>query len=130
MLRCRNRLELVRKLNFGQKPSFFDDNGCEEIIQVNIGNITSAEETSLLEKIKRFPKPTNNFILAKISNRQNEHLEIFVTNILGQSMREISFLENGKTEFSIDVNDWPTGIYFLKITMEEEERIWKFNVVK
>jgi hypothetical protein len=65
MLRCRNRLELVRKLNFGQKPSFFDDNGCEEIIQVNIGNITSAEV-------------------------------ILVTNILGQPMREISFLEKWK----------------------------------
>ena len=57
-------------------------------------------------------------------------LNISVSNILGQPMREVSFLKNGETEFSIDVKNWSNGIYFLKIKTEEEERIWKFNVVK
>ncbi len=107
-----------------------DNNGCEEIVQANVGDVTSIEEISVLEKIKLFPNPTNDFLFVKIPDWQNEYLEILVLNILGQPMSEISFLKNGKTEFSIDVNDWSSGIYFLKIKMEEEERVWKFNVVK
>ena len=107
-----------------------DDNGCEEIVQANVGNVSSIEEISLLEEIKLFPNPTNDFLFIKIPNLQNEPLEFSITNILGQPMPEISFLENGKTEISIDVNDWSSGIYFLKIKMDLEERIWKFNIVK
>ena len=107
-----------------------DDNDCEKIVQANVGDVTSSAKISFLEKTKLFPNPTNDFLFVKIPDGQNKHLEISITNILGQPMRGISFLEKGKTEFSIDVKDWSSGIYFLKIKMEEEERIWKFNVVK
>lgn len=107
-----------------------DANGCDEIVQANVGNTTSTKEISFLEKTKLFPNPTNYFLFVKIPTLQNENFEISVSNILGQPMREISFLKNGKTEFIIDVKNWSSGIYFLKIKMEEEERIWKFNVVK
>ncbi|MFK8005676.1 MAG: T9SS type A sorting domain-containing protein, partial [Saprospiraceae bacterium] len=107
-----------------------DDNGCKKMVQANVGNVTSVEKISLLEKTKLFPNPTNDFLLVKIPNSQNDNLEISITNILGQPMIENYFLEKGKTEFSIDVNDWSSGIYFLKIKIEQEERIWKFNVTK
>lgn len=107
-----------------------DDNDCEKVIEVNVGDLTSTEEISILDKINVFPNPTNDFLFVKIPNWQTENFEISVSNILGQPMREVSFLKNGETEFSIDVKNWSNGIYFLKIKTEEEERIWKFNVVK
>ncbi len=107
-----------------------DDNGCEITDQINVGNVTSTEEVSILEMINIFPNPTSDFLFVKIPNIQNKPFEISVSNILGKPLHEISFLEKGKTEFSIDVKNWSSGIYFLKIKMEEEERIWKFNVVK
>lgn len=107
-----------------------DDNDCQKAIEVNVGNVTSTEDVSLLEKINVFPNPASDFLFVKTPDNQNKNFEILVTNILGQAMHEISFLEKGKTEFSIDVKNWTSGIYFLKIKTEEEEKVWKFNVVK
>lgn len=107
-----------------------DDNDCKKFVQANVGNVTSIEEVSFLENIKISPNPTNDFLFVKIPDWQNDNLEISVTNILGQNISGNSSLERGKTEFSIDVKNWTSGIYFLKIRMEETERIWKFNVVR
>ncbi len=107
-----------------------DDNNCEKIIQVNLGDVTSTKEISILEKIKLFPNPTSDFLFVKIPTTENSELEISISNFLGQPKGDILFLEKGKTEFSIDVSEWSSGIYFIKIKMKEEERIWKFNVIK
>lgn len=106
-----------------------DDNDCEKTIQANVGNSTSIEDISFLDEIKIFPNPTNDFIFGKIETTENTNLEISISNLLGQPIGDILFLEKGKKEFSIDVNNWATGIYFLKIKTTEEEKIWKFNVV-
>lgn len=107
-----------------------DDHGCQEIVQANVGDVTSTEDISILEKINIFPNPTSNFIFGKISITENTDLEISISNLLGQPISEVLFLEKGKEEFLIDVNDWPSGIYFLKIKTIEEEKTWKFNVIK
>jgi len=107
-----------------------DDNGCEKIIQANVGNVTSIEEISFLKKVKLFPNPTSDFLFIKIPNKKNGNFQFSITDILGKTMLEKSFLENEKTEFSIDVKNWSSGIYFFKIKMEGAERVWKVNVVK
>ncbi|MFK8008666.1 MAG: T9SS type A sorting domain-containing protein [Saprospiraceae bacterium] len=107
-----------------------DDNDCEITIEANVGMPTFIEEISILGEINVFPNPTSDFIFGKIPTTKNAILEISISNLLGQSIGDILFLEKGKKEFSIDVNDWPTGIYFLKIKTIEEEKIWKFNIVK
>lgn len=107
-----------------------DENDCEKTIQVNVGDVTSIEEISILEKINVFPNPTNSFISGKIPTKENADLEISISNLLGQPVSDVLFLEKEKKEFSIDVSTWATGIYFLKIKTTKDEKIWKFNVVK
>ena len=107
-----------------------DDNDCEITTQVNVGDVTSIEDISILEKINLFPNPTSDFIFGKISTTENTDLEVSISNLLGQPIGDILFLEKGKREFAIDVNNWPTGIYFLKIKAPAGEKIWKFNVIK
>ena len=107
-----------------------DDNGCEKIIEANVGMSTFTEEVSILEKINVFPNPTSDFIFGKIPTTENTTLEISISTLLGQLIGDVLFLAKEKKEFSISVNDWPPGIYFLKIKTTDEERIWKFNVVK
>ncbi len=107
-----------------------DDNDCEKIIEINVGDVTSIEEFSILGNINIFPNPTSDFIFGKIPTTKNIDLEISISNLLGQPIGDVLFLEKEKKEFTIDVNDWPTGIYFLKIKTTNEEKIWKFNVIK
>ncbi|MFK7771938.1 MAG: T9SS type A sorting domain-containing protein [Saprospiraceae bacterium] len=107
-----------------------DENDCEKSIEVNVGNVTSTEEISILEQINIFPNPTNDFLFVKIPSTEDTDLKVSISNLLGQPIGDVLFLEKGKKDFSIEVNNWPTGIYFLKIRTTKNEKIWKFNVVK
>jgi len=56
-------------------------------------------------------------------------LDISMTNTLGQTLSGF-FMENNNEGIRLDVSRLDIGIYFLKIKKENEERIWKINVIK
>lgn len=104
-----------------------DDNDCEKIVTAIIDGVTSTED-HLLEKIQVFPNPVNELLYFKLPFLLDDDLEVSFSNVLGQKVSENFFLKKGISDFSIDVTDWAVGIYFLKIKLREEEKIWKINV--
>lgn len=111
--------------------TIIDAQGCEKEVTVEIGSTTtSTKDLILLEKIELYPNPVQDLLFLKIPEVINEDLEISISNTLGQRMTENYFLERGTSDFSIDVNSWAGGIYFVKIKLQEEEKIWKINVIK
>ncbi len=111
--------------------TIIDSEGCEKELTIEVGSTTtSTKDLILLEKIQLYPNPVQDFLFLKIPKALNENLEISISNTLGQQMSENHFLEKGTSDFSIDVNSWASGIYFIKIKLQEEEKIWKVNVIK
>ena len=105
-----------------------DDKNCETIVIVSVGGIpVGVEDVSFLEKIQLYPNPTTDFIFIKTSIEEN--LEFSITNTLGQTLSDF-FIEKNNEGIQLDVSDFETGIYFLKIQLGKEERIWKVNIVK
>lgn len=111
--------------------TIIDAEGCEKELSIEVGsNTTSTKELILLEKIQLFPNPVQDLLFLKMPETLNENLELSISNTLGQRMTENYFLDKNTSDFSIDVNDWASGIYFVKIKLQEEEKIWKINVIK
>jgi len=111
--------------------TIIDAEGCEKEVTFEItSTTTSTKDLIMLEKIQLFPNPVQDILHLKIPEVLNEDLEISVSNTLGQRMTENYFLEKGTSDFSINVNEWAGGIYFVKIKLQEEEKIWKVNVIK
>lgn len=107
-----------------------DKNECEEVMEVNVGDVTSTYEISLLEKIKVFPNPTSDYLFIKSPETFFERMEISITNILGQPIQDILFDQQDNTELIINVTNLKDGIYFLRIKEKMNERVWKFNVIQ
>lgn len=107
-----------------------DKNECEEVMEVNVGNVTSTYEISLLEKIKVFPNPTSDYLFIKTPETYFERMEISITNILGQPIQDIQFNQQDNTELILNVTSLKDGIYFLKIKEKMNERVWKFHVMQ
>ena len=107
-----------------------DDNDCETIVTVSVGGIpVDVDDISFLEKIQLYPNPTSDFLFVKMLEEGGEDLEISMTNTLGQTLSNF-FMEENNEGIRLDVNNFDTGIYFLRIKKGEEERIWKVNVIK
>ena len=107
-----------------------DDNDCEVIVTVTVGGVpVGVDDISFLEKIQLYPNPTSDFLFVKMPDEVVEDLEISVTNTLGQTLPSF-FIEKNNEGIRLDVNSFDSGIYFLKIKKESEERTWKVNVIK
>ena len=101
-----------------------DDNECEKLLQIEVGT-TSIEELEKLQTIQLFPNPASDLVFIKIPEGLNEQLEISISNTLGQRISENYLLQKGMSDFSIDVSSLSSGIYFFRMRLGEEERIWK-----
>ena len=106
-----------------------DAEGCEVVAEVTVGGTVGIEEVVFLQAIELFPNPTSDFLFIKMPNSVGEDVQFSIFNTLGQTGFNF-FIEKNNDGFQIDMIDFETGIYFLKIKKEEEERICKVNVIK
>lgn len=65
-----------------------------------------------------YPNPTSSFLNIKSENNFLENMQMSIVNNYGQIMEDV-FLEKRNSEFQIKINDWPSGIYYLKIVQNE-----------
>ena len=85
--------------------------------------ITAANEVaSEKHAITLSPNPTTNELTIDNGELKIEKVEIY--NVLGE--KTFSQISNLKSQISVDVSQLPSGIYFVKVKEEKEERIAKF----
>jgi len=86
-----------------------------------ISNSTKELTTNL--NIKVYPNPASNKI--NISSGENSKKEILIKNILGKTVYTSTSSEE---HFSIQTENWSSGVYFLEITSGKFKRQYKFIV--
>ena len=73
----------------------------------------------LTDKISIYPNPFKNQFTISFLEFYDMTLKIQVLNILGESIFEL--MEESDNKRIIDLSEYPSGIYFVKINMEEKE---------
>lgn len=110
--------------NDGKKDVAIADYNYGLVILYNISTL-GISENQLSDKIKLYPNPTQNFITFDLAeNLTSESVSFEIYNTMGKClMMEKEFrYRNGNT---ISFEKYPTGIYFLKIKIGDNECIKK-----
>ena len=74
-------------------------------------NIVRINNNAAEAKLSVFPNPS----ASSITIINNSKQEGFITNNIGQRIKSISLINGNQT---VNINSWPSGIYFIK-TAEE-----------
>jgi len=82
-----------------------------------------AVSESTMEKVKFYPNPVSNNL--NITNLNNTNIEIY--NLVGQRIVQY---ENISGDFTIEMKEYPDGIYFVKLQNGKSVRTEKIKVVK
>jgi hypothetical protein len=88
-----------------------------------LGGSLSTGETESLYALKVFPNPTKNNINLLFNLNTQSNYEIQIYNTLGQKIYNVSQLGKlypGSQNLEIKTNSLNTGIYFIKVTLEEQ----------
>ncbi len=73
------------------------------------------------------PNPTSNMLSVSLLKEENHSGEILVIDILGKVIKSTTFEMRDKTVINLELNDLTEGIYFLGITLDDNEKsIQKF----
>jgi hypothetical protein len=104
----------------------FQPNNNEETFWVtNYGNgllynvtLTNVIDTSKILNDSRIyisPNPTSDLIRITLNNIANTKLQIKIYNVLGNVMRSLNcgFVESGSIPITVDVKDFPSGVYYV-----------------
>ena len=119
--------------NFRFKIAFTNGGGNDLYIDdINITGPLSLQENETIFDFHIFPNPTNSianiqFNLAK----SNDDVEIGIYDLVGKKIKNIynGALNTGAQQFSIDVSNVSSGVYFVSITTPER-RITKRMVIE
>ncbi|MBF8151285.1 leucine-rich repeat protein [Winogradskyella sp. F6397] len=101
--------------------SSINDNGCEsERVQivVTVEEVLSIADNDQMQSIKVFPNPTNGNVSIVIPNAQESKVTVYDIN--GRLLiNKVSTDAN----FSIDLNQYQSGVYILRININQNETI-------
>ena len=88
---------------------------------VNETNVTKIEEVLNGASLNVFPNPVTNNMNIQIEIRKNVSLNVTVTNLLGETLvSDTKDLNEGIQTLNVNMNNLPTGIYFLNLSDGQE----------
>lgn len=77
-------------------------------------------------EIQVYPNPANDLVTIRFSeDLKNRPLSLVVTDVMGRKMLSESNVSSSST---IDVSQWPSGVYFIQ--MEQDGRRFGRKIVK
>jgi len=105
--------------------------------------ITNLEEQDIqvynkkLVAFQHFPNPFNEKVTVQFQLSQSAHVNLEIYNVLGQKIKELanSTLNQGEHQYSWygknhNGQNMPTGVYFYKLSLKDEEKIQKILLVR
>lgn len=75
-----------------------------------------------LDKVSIAPSPTKNEISVKIENKQD-----VTVKILTESGEVVWTEHQTKSEFMLDLEYYPKGVYYVQISIQDKVEIFKFD---
>ena len=100
--------------------SVTDANGCEVTSAPFVLAVLSAEKLKE-HSLEIFPNPVHDFF--QIKNEKQQNLDIQILDSRGRIIFHKK--NNTATNLRVDSNEWSTGIYFVKILLEEKTIAYK-----
>ena len=90
---------------------------CEASTSGNFTSTASLEELLFGQSIQLFPNPTTGMITVVLEAQ--EHVDVWLVDALGRRITETnSFGQGEKVEFSVDLSDYESGMYFVYFRSE------------
>lgn len=83
--------------------------------------ITGIQKNKSLEGVKLFPNPTKDFVTLSLAN-ENKDTRLLLINSLG---KVVLVQEASDATNTIDLRNYPTGLYLLKVQNGSESRVFK-----
>lgn len=79
-----------------------------------------------------YPNPFNNKTIIEFSIPETELIKLELYNLLGQKAETLinNVLTNGTYRFPFENNELPSGIYYLKLSSENQSQIKKLIIIK
>lgn len=76
---------------------------------------TGVEEINIDNKVKIFPNPAKNVLVAEVNNFTIEKVELF--DIVGQKVKTVDF--DNAIDYKIDISDLSEGMFIIKLHTEQ-----------
>ena len=93
-----------------------------------INKLTETNESVFdLEQLQLYPNPSNGVFNIAFQEIVKTELNINVVNLLGQSLYETNIVD--KKDFELDLSNFPSGTYLLKIS-HEQKNVTKKLIIK
>lgn len=87
-------------------------------------------ETENKGELNVYPNPANSLINLSFVLNKSSNILVEIMNSLGQSVYSITEVYNsGEFKLTINTNDLPNGVYFLKFSNESGSQIVKINIL-
>lgn len=102
---------------------FFKPSGASMItnLKIEVGNVPSTNLRSVLEF---YPNPANDFLHIKYTGQKPANIQIY--NLVGQIMTDIPLGgDSGINTISIALDSYPSGMFMVKISTEDETETMK-----
>lgn len=85
--------------------------------------ITSVENNNVSSWVKIYPNPARDVLNIKLEVQGDGEFEYRITNITGQELRKVKFLN--LTSIQIDIQDIPSGLYQIEVTHKTKGKAQK-----
>ncbi|MFH0894004.1 MAG: GEVED domain-containing protein [Bacteroidota bacterium] len=102
-----------------------------DTLRKSVQGIVGIEENagSIFGLYQNIPNPARNTTVIPFSLPENGNAAIEIRNVLGQLMFSQQRQENsGKHTLEIDVNEWPSGIYFYSLVFDNMKIVKKMTI--
>jgi len=99
-----------------------------EVIVFTTNSISSVLESERIG-VEIIPNPVSSIATIRIKTNENEQLySVSIKNILGESV--MTYPMNKQTEFTLNVNQYSIGMYFLEIITSKRSFAYPFQLLK
>ena len=103
-----------------------------KISEVLTPTILSVTELSAVDKLNVYPNPANNQFTLDIELNEADRVTVDFINVVGQVVKSVDLGNRsaGLNREYIDVNDLSEGIYFMNLTVGDDQATLKVQVVR
>ncbi|MGB6035865.1 MAG: fasciclin domain-containing protein, partial [Cryomorphaceae bacterium] len=108
-------------------------NGVVHVVDAVLApTVLSVDQLRTVENLSVFPNPTNNQFTLDIELNASERVSVDLINVVGQVVKSIDLGNRsaGLNREYIDVNDLSEGIYFMNLTVGDDQATIKVQVVR
>lgn len=94
-----------------------DINGCSTVESFEVDGSTATQAPTQLLDWTVYPNPTSDMIQVNIDLVESSTGGITIFNVMGQQMQQFNFNNQMNIQEKVNVQDYPSGIYFIQLTI-------------